>query len=374
MRRRVLGASALLALSSPLAACDPTVFDTLERDAPVVIVTTPGGGAGAFGSRLVGFEATIRGTAVSRYASVGGEGTAFHVFFGFDGVGDDATFRVTDAAAFTGCDMNECMIGLGESIAPFPEWTGPGGTFHGCVAVAGTSGQIQVRCEDQLPNYQTVMGPVGERLGASAAGVDRPGHNAGVAVIGAPAAAGGDGALYRLPDGGGAPVAIDLAAAMVPAGGQVGTALAIATISDRALLFATRAAHAADVQRVIVGTLDVDDADVATVTIHACLEGPRGLGGALVWGDLDGDDTPDLVVGRSEEASAALVDVYDGDDLGGVTDCAAGSVQPTPVASLGCDDVIDADGPVECPAVGLGSALAIGDLDPLPPRDPPLPE
>lgn len=359
MRRRVLCASALLAL----AACDPTVFDTLERDAPVVIVSTPGGTAGAFGSRLVGYEATVRGTPVSRYATAGGEGTSFHVFFGFEGDGDDAGFRVTDAASFSGCDSNECMVGLGESIAPFPEWTGAGGTFHGCVAVAGSSGQIQVRCEDQVPNYQAVMGPVGERLGASAAGIDRAGHDAGVAVIGAPGAVGGDGALYRLPDGGGAPIAIDLAAAMAPAGGQIGTTLAIATTSDRALVFATRAAYAADVQRVIVGTLDVDDADVATVTIHACLEGPRGLGGALAWGDLDGDSTPELVVGRSEEASDARVDVYDGADLTGVTDCAAGSVQPTPVVSLGCEDVIEAGGPVACPAGGLGSALAIGDLD-----------
>lgn len=367
MRARTTLALAILA-----SACDPTIFDGVERNAPVVIVPPiHAGTAGQFGAVVVGFESSIRGIEVSRYAVAGGAssggGSSFAVFSGFDGVGSSAVSRLHEAAAFSGCDMSECAPGIGASIAPFPVWAGPGGMeFHGCVAVPGASGQIQVRCEDQLPSYQTVMGPASEDLGRSAAGIPLARHRLGVALIGAPGARSGQGAIYRLPNGSAPPSRIDLDAAMAPSDAAIGRALALSALDADRVRFAVRADGAADAQRVIVGTIAIDASNVISVAIEGCLEGGRGYGGALAFGDLDGDGVADLAIGHGEEAGtldAQTIQIFDGAGFGAATDCVS-ATQPMPSLEIACEDAIEPGGEVACtPAPSLGAALAIADLN-----------
>lgn len=360
----------LLAVALALLACgcDPTVWDGVRAGAPVIVIPSPGGAASAFGSVLTAYDVTIEGVRSSRLAIAGGTltgtGSAYFVYPGYEDLDGAAIARFGGAALFVGCEDGECADGHGASIASFPEWVaGDGTVFHGCVAAPSrSSGSVQIQCEDQLPLFQTIAGAGGEDLGASGAGIAHPRHRVGGALFGAPDAASGDGAIYRLPIGGGAPLRIDLSGAAAPAGGHIGTSLAVAPLSDRAVRFATRATYAAG-DRVIVGTIDIDDASVTSVVIQGCLEGVSGFGAALALGDLDGDGVPELAVGTSAEATEQSIGVYDGATLPPATSC-GDPLQPTPAATLACDDVADAD--VTCGddgLIGLGASLAIGDVD-----------
>lgn len=365
-------ARGLLGIVLALAACgcDPTIWDGVAADAPVFVIRAPAGRFnGAFGSVLVGYDATLGSVRSSRLAISGGTlvepGSAYRVYPVVEGLDSaDPLLRLGNAPLFEGCNESECSEGHGASIAAFPEWVaGDGSVFHGCVAAPSTStGNVQIRCEDQLPLFQTIAGAGGEELGASGAGISWPQHRVGAALFGAPAASSDDGAIYRVPIGGGAPLRIDLSGAAAPSGGRIGTSVAVAPLSERTVRFATRATYAAG-DRVIVGTIDVDDASVTAVEIHGCIEGPSGFGAALVIGDLDGDGVPDLAVGTSSEAMEQGIRVYDGALLGTVTAC-GDATQPTPAATLACADLEGPD--VACgdaARIGLGAALAIGDVD-----------
>ncbi|AKF09459.1 integrin alpha [Sandaracinus amylolyticus] len=360
----------MLGIALVLGACDPTVWDGVRNDAPVLVIDGPGGGvAGDFGRVVVGYEADVAGSGVSRYAVSGGVGalggSAFYVFGGYDGLPDDATPRFEGSLLFQGCDDGDCAEGHGASLAAFPAWTlGDGRTLHGCIAAPSlSSGSVQIRCED-LTLTQTIAGPSGEAFGASAAGIARVQHRVGAALFGAPDASSGEGAIYRLPIGGGAPVRIDLSGAMLPAAAHVGAQLAVAPLDDRSVLFATRADLEGDTDRVVIGTIDIDDAAVTTVTIRGCLEGPGGYGSALAIGDLDGDDVADVAIGTSVDAMAQRIDVIAGAALPASASCAGDATQPEIASSITCQDVGTDD--VACgddERIGLGAALAIGDVD-----------
>jgi hypothetical protein len=355
------------ALGIALSACDPTIWDGIRKDAPVLVLETPAGRAGAFGTVITTYEATVGGTSVSRFAVAGGVnggmGSTYYVFFGFDGEGAMARPRIDEGAAFVGCDLLECGTQFGTSIAAIPEWRVPGGAvLRGCVAVPSIdTGTTHVRCEEQPLLFQTIGGVPGVGFGASGVGIAHPFHRAGAAIFGAPLASGGDGTLYRMQFDGAPPIEIDLSAAAVPAGGAIGTRVTAAPIDARSLVLATWAPATTGSSRVVVATLDVDDGGVASLAIRACLEGPRGYGAGLALGDLDDDGTLDLAVGTEEVAVLNGVDVYDLDGFPASTTCGAAG-QPMPAVHFDCEDV--ATDEVTCDApIGLGAALAIGDVD-----------
>ena len=345
-----------------LAGCDPTVYDGVRAAAPVFVVQAPGGAAtGNFGAVIVGYAAHPNGMEVSRFAVTGGDGSATVAWHAYDGLDTAQPVpRYTDAAVFFSCDMSECGMGFGRSIAAFPEWQGPGGAiFHGCIASPATSGQTTVRCEDQLPFYQTVGGPTAEAYGSSAAGIDFPQHRVGAALLGAPDGAAGDGRLYRFPWNGLPPLMVDLSGAMAPPGSHLGTTLAVTPLSNRTARFALGTHATGTVQRVVVGTIDIDDAMVTSVAIEACLLGDAGYGGALAFGDLDGDMQAELLVGSSAASSVQGVDIFDPGAFTG-TDCTVG-VQPMPILRIRCSDLSES---VVCDTQSeLGAALAVGDFD-----------
>lgn len=366
--RRVLGG---VAIALALSACDPTVWDGLRGEAPVILVTGPAALGGSFGSVLVTYETTLESGRASRYAAAGGsalaDGSAYRVFPFYDALdGADPRFRGGDGAIFEGCAMGECSAGHGGSIAAFPEWVaGDGTVFHGCIAAPSTStGNVQIRCEDMVPMFQTIAGTGGEDFGTSAAGIARARHRVGAALFGAPGASGGDGAIYRLPIGGGTPLRLDLSGAALPSGARIGEQVAALPISDRTVLFASATgAGLGGSDRVIVGTVDVDDASVTTVAIRGCIEGPAGYGGALAIGDLDGDGAPEIVIGSAANADVQRIDVLDGGALPASIACGDAG-QPAPVVSFDCGDVETDD--VACGdggRIALGASLAIGDVD-----------
>lgn len=354
-----------------LASCDPTVWDALRAEAPVVIISSPGGvAAGVFGSVLTSYEADVGGSRSSRLVVAGGThdtDSRVHAYPVYEAIErDESRLRLGAGAVLSACNSSPCDAGHGASIAAFPEWSSGTTVFHGCVAVPSrSSGKTQVFCEDQQPMFQTISGPAGEEFGASSAGIAAPRHPVGVAIFGAPAADGGNGALYRLPSGAGAPIRMDLSATNAPPGGRIGGNLAVLPLSPSAVVFATRATYA-EHDRVIVGSVEVDSEFVSHVTMRACLEGPSGFGSALALGDLDADGSPDLAVGTSFDASASdeSIRVFRGAELLSESHACEDPIQPAPVVTIVCADLASED--VSCgddEGIGLGASLAIGDVD-----------
>lgn len=348
--------------------CDPTLWDALRAEAPVVVISSPGGvGAAAFGSVLTAYEANLGGDRASRVVVAGATNetdSGFYSYPVYEGLDrDEARLRLGGGAVLTACEFGQCDPGHGVSMAAFPEWTVGGAIFHGCVAVPSrSSGKTQVWCEDQQPTFQTVLGPLGEDFGASSAGIVTPRHPVGVALFGAPAADLGDGAVYRLPSGASVPIRIDLSAMNAPPGGRMGSSLAAKPLSENAILFAVRAIDA-DGDRVIVASIEVDSMSDVHVTNHACIEGPSGFGAALAFGDLDADGSPDLAVGMSIDSSEQSMYLFRGADLIGSHAGCGDAIQPTPASTITCADVSDEEISCDDGPIGLGTALAIGDVD-----------
>jgi hypothetical protein len=223
------------------------------------------------------------------------------------------------------------MHNAGIGLAGMTRW----GAREACIAVpAPDSGEIVIRCEDDVSIFNRVAGPGGQGLGTSAVGLGD--HAVGRALFGAP----GANTVYRLPDGG-TPVALDLGAA---SGGALGTVLAAGAIDTNTILIA---AGAPGMNRVVIATVDS-----SMTQIRACPSGATGYGAGIAIGDLDGDGLPDVAIGTA----AGAIEIYDGSTLPGPGSCAT---PWTAATTITCMDTPRS----ACAGNGFGSALAIGDLN-----------
>ncbi len=351
-----MGRHALLATLWLAAACDPFAFDDLEDEAPVHVLAAPDGQPSrSFPRVIASFEGTIDGAPVSRLAASSGSDSPF------------VTYRVWDQGRlilgdplYDGCDdPDECDDGAGAALAGVPVWrAGSPDEGRMCVLVgAPTAGTMIVRCETGggVGGGELFTGPAAVRFGASAASLGA-GNPVGVAVLGAPDADGGSGALYRVPDGAG-PVALGVPdEARMPAGmprGKLGTAVAAARLPDGRTLVA---GGAPDAKRVVVLVVSDAGGGAVDVSVRACIDGTaEQYGEAIAWGDVTGDDVPDLFVG----SELGGVDMFDGADLPDPGGCAGWGSAPRPIA---CPEGVR-EGLVSCDGAGFGAALAVGDVD-----------
>lgn len=344
-----------------LGGCDPFAFDDLEDTAPVPVLEAPESyPLRGFPKVLTAFSGSLDGAPASRLAASGGTDSPFVVYRAWSG-GE----IVLGDPLYDGCDESgECDDGAGASIAGVPVWrAGSPDEGRMCVLVgAPTAGTLLVRCESGggVGGGERFTGPSAVRFGASAVGIG-PDNPVGVALLGAPDAAGGAGALYRVPDGSG-PVAISdaaLDAALLPAG-RLGLTLAASRLPTGETLVAAGAPRdpgEVGTRRVVVLVLADAGGGAVDVTVRACLDSEdEGWASALAWGDLDGDSLPELIVGRD----ARGVVVYDGAGLPDPGACADWTTDAT--RELACPAAAR-EGLASCDGASFGAAIATGDVN-----------
>lgn len=334
--------------------CIPTEFEDLRGEAQVVALTPAGDYPKAgFGEEVVAFGGTRAGTFGSRVAASAGPDSPFTSFPVF--IGEELRL---DGAILDGCDEDApCSAGAGVTLLGLPRYGGR----ELCVgAIAPESGEIALRCEDDATLSSLVTGPGGQRFGFSAASLRAP-HAFGVAVIGAPGASGGMGAVYRLPETGG-PVELDLSGG-AGAGAELGRAVAVRAIdADTVLVAAT--ASAGGTKRVVVATVDTSGG-APVVSVRDCLDDTaQAWGESLAIGDLNGDGALDLAISSgpitsgSAGARLSAVRVYDGAAMPAAGTCdgswpvAVELSCPSEQRGATCDD-----------ASVFGAAMDVGDLD-----------
>ena len=330
--------------------CDPFFYSDLEDQAGVVVLESPDGyPRRGFGAVVLGFEATeADGTRVSRLVAGGDVDSPFIVYEGWDGKEPQLGRSLYD-----GCDdIGDCEMGAGAAFVGLNRWrAGTAAEGQVCVLVtATTSGAVIIRCENQAGTSETIMGPPAVRFGQSATGLPT-GHAAGLALIGAPDAAGGAGRIYRLPDGS-PPVELSLPEEVTPSGAKVGSTLTAGAFADGTAIVVAGAPGAT---RALVFALAAD----GSAEIRACLDGGGGYGGVVAMGDIDGDGAPEIAVASKVDAAgrAESVDVYPGSGLPTAAGCTAWGAAPT---TVGCPEGRRG---VDCTGAGFGAAVTIGDLD-----------
>lgn len=337
----------LLFAALVLSACVPTDFDDLRRQATTIALAPPDDYPNrGFGEVVSAYSGTVRGVFGSRVAASAGTGTPFSTFPLL--VGEELRL---DTPLLDGCDEEApCGAGAGVSLVGVPRWS----DREMCLAAASPdTGEIRLRCEDDVTRIEIANGPSGQRFGESAAGL--PEHVFARAVFGAPGAFGGRGSVYRLPDRA-PPVEIDLSEGF-GAGGELGSAVAALAVDADTVLLAA-AAPSGSAKRVIVAQSDVDGGGSVVTRVHACVDATTtGWGMALALGDLNGDGRAEVAIGSGQEPGRLeAVRVYDGATLPPAGTCTG----TWPVAiELSCPDL---EG-VDCAAGSFGAALSIGDVD-----------
>lgn len=382
MSPRTTKTFALLLLLLP-AGCDPRVFNDFKNDSPIAAFAKPGNYNGGGFGLVVSSSAGLLGDAMdtSMVLASAGADTPVPAFT----VWNDGALAIAGRPKFTVCtDADQCATGRGTAFAGVPRWQ----MHNGCVIMGMPStGTVHIACEDAMSS-QTELPPAPMsdeatiRLGASVAAIPTssdlgadlsagtvPTPNAvGVAFLGAPDGDVEAGRIYRLPDGAHEQI-VDLTAAMLPAMGHLGEAVASALLPDDGSFTALSApvllvAGAPDAGRVVLAAVGDDTAGGTGIQaeVLACLDSTNpGFGGVVGTADVDGDGIPEVYVGAGMDTvgRAEEVDVYVLDPTvhTGAVGC-DGMTTLSPTDTLGCP--ADAEG-ASC--LGFGSSLASGDVN-----------
>ncbi|MFW6050373.1 MAG: integrin alpha [Myxococcota bacterium] len=368
---------ALLPCMAALLGCRPGQFDDLEDRAPIRVYEAPEDFLGRrFGAVVTGFSGELPdGTRVSRVAASGGADSSFAVLPVWTG-GVDLGDPV-----FEGCERASCedVAEAGAALAGVPVFTSPSNLEEQrmCVLLPVTTldspptQRLRMLCETRTGTFEGIGSALGNiDLGASVVGLET-GDPVGFAVLGAPRAAMGTGAVVLMSrDGADAPLetgdVLDLSDAMVSTTAELGADVAAARVDDTRTWIA---AAAPGMHRVVVAELTPDGMGGADTTVLGCFDAPAGapggFGSDVDLGDVDGDGLPDLAVGADTSAAPASTYVFPGASLGG----AAGCTDPdpdddpaTPLAVVSCEGRLDGLREAACADSAFGSRVALGDL------------
>ncbi|MCS6798095.1 MAG: integrin alpha [Myxococcota bacterium] len=338
------------------AGCDPTLYGELADGAGILVLEAPENYPRAgLGTVVAAYDAQLAdGTWQSRVVTSAGPDTPYrvHAIWRGDRVVDRDAHALLDGCS----DPGDCDVGLGSALLGTAVYQ-PGMPSEGrlCVlAFAAASDGYHVRCEVSTDpsSFLPFSGPSMTRFGAAAA----PLHGeAGLAVVGAPAAMDRSGALYRiLATGANAPLAIP--ERVVPTAGELGASLATAPLPSGRTLVVAGAVRAQTVLVLSVGSGPPD--------VHACLRATSmGYGGSLAAGDVTGDGLPEVFVAApaTTPGRAETVEVYDGATMPGPladgSECPGWGSAPR---VLRCTEGLRG---VSCAASGFGGAMAVGDVD-----------
>ena len=350
----------LLALLPLALSCVFQDVAAIEDATPIEAIERPGAfsAAGNFGLVLDGYRGRTSSDAlISRIVATAGPGSGHAVI----GVWDDGGERGREVI-FDGCEeLPDCERTIGTDVIGIPLWNG----LRDCIMTSAAGERaVRIQCESDSAMILRLAVPGTAGFGTALAAIPA-GNDAGVAVVGAPESGmvAESGELWKIVDGEVSPIQLtvegDLA---VGAGAQLGAALATAALPSGDVLVAAAAPGAS---RVVAFRLSADPTDLTLETlgcVDATVVRPPGtelaLGGSLAVGDVDGDSTPDLVLG---DPAAGRVSVVAGTSLVGGAGCADPSTADDPAATTIDCAAVDAPNVDSCGS--FGAAVEIGDVN-----------
>ena len=321
-----------------LFACNPAVFFDLKETPIASFSATQKYRGSDFGLTVAGYDgASAAGPLVSRIVATGSPGSSLATY----DVWEDGGIADFDALWDTCDDPGDCGASQGTALVGFARWNDQTVCALGA---APEQARLRVICESESALATRIDVPGGESIGTSLAPIPFSKVALGVAFTGAPRM-GDAGLIHVLPEGAG-PQPLDLSGAMLPAGAQLGSALASAELGDGMLIAATAQ------NRVVVARVSLD----RSATVLGCIDGTGDIFGRVVaLGDLDGDGSHELAMvrGINDVAVFRTSDLVDG------AGCAASDASDdvTELASLAC---VSSER-VDC--AGFGEAITTADLD-----------
>lgn len=350
----------LLLLATGALSCVFEEVVAIEDATPIEAIERPNAfsAAGSFGLVLDGYAGQLSGGApISRIVATGGAGTGHAVIGVWDG--DGPRERVT---IFDGCEeLTDCERGSGTDVIGLPLWNG----LRDCVMTSSAADRaVRIQCESDSTMILRLVVPGTAGFGTALASIPAD-NDAGIAIVGAPESgmAAESGELWKIVAGEVSPIQL-----VVPddsgigAGAELGAAVATAALPSGDVMVAAAAPGA---ERVVVFRLPADPTDLNLQTL-GCVDRVRvrppgaevARGGALAVGDVDGDGSPDLMLG---DPAANRVSVISGAALVGAAGCEDPATRDDPAGTTIECAAIDAPDVDTCGA--FGAALEVGDVN-----------